>query len=74
MKLTHNIPIEELRVGDHFKALLPCLGQNFFQDKVLRTCTLVEIHGPILRVKTESRKHLTPIYRIQIRGLAWGNR
>ncbi len=74
MKFTRDIPLSDLREGDYFKAQLSSKGRNGLMDTVVRTCQLVEIHGPILRVQTSGRKHLTPIYRIQIRGLAWGDR
>ncbi len=74
MKLTRNIPLHDLQVGDYFKAQLSSKGRDGIMDTVIRTCELKEIHGPILRVQTSGRKSMTPIYRDQIRGLAWGNR
>ncbi len=65
---TGKIPISEMRLGDYFCASIPHLegdGSN------VRICRLIEIHEPILRVQTKTRKDLVPISRKDVTSLAW---
>ncbi len=65
---TGKIPIQEMRLGDHFCAKIPHLKDDGYE---IRICRLIEIHEPILRVQTSTRKDLVPIKRSDITSLAW---
>jgi hypothetical protein len=72
MKFVTNIPLTEIRPGDHFDAEIECLVDK---RPIWRRCKLVSIHGHILRVTTATRKGVVTITRDKIRSdHAWGDR
>ena len=82
-----DIPLDQIRVGDHVKATFPSLRatvRNAYAPEdesnprkrwqVYRTVTVQEIHGPIFRVTTSTRQGLINITRENMQGMAWGMR
>jgi len=73
MKFVTDIPLTEIRAGDHFYADVACLDTA--AGVLRRRCKLVSIHGNILRVVTSTRKGVIEITRDMIRSdHAWGER
>jgi hypothetical protein len=72
MKFEHNIPLDQIRPGDHFEAVIQSLSSG---RKFPRRCTLVAVYGRILQVKVATRKSLICIWRDEIcSDHAWGER
>jgi hypothetical protein len=75
MTFQHHIPLSDIRPGDHFDAEIRCHGTKYGIRYYSRRCTLVEIVGQILRVRTATRRDLIAITRDKIRSdHAWGER
>lgn len=72
MKFVRDIPLDQIRAGDHFEAIIETLNGA---KRYARRCTCVSVHGSILRVKTGTRKDAFCIFRREISSeFAWGER
>lgn len=69
-----SIPLEEIRVGDHFYAAIPVKSKYVDKKRMVKRCKLVEVCGNIFRVSTRTNGELIPILKDQIVGTAWGER
>lgn len=72
---TPDIPINEIRVGDHVRVLVVCRKQRpgcNEPNRMMRNCTVTSIHGKILKLEHGSFKTLA----VNIRDVekAWGYR
>ncbi len=62
--MNQEIPVSQIRIGDYCRAFIRVQKRGQWTQKERpRTCQLVEIHEPILRVKTNAYKDLIPIGR-----------
>jgi hypothetical protein len=74
MIFNHFIPIADIRVGDHFTALIPAESKRRGPIMIPRNCELMEICGQYLRVKTGTKREWIVIKRDQIVSQGWGER
>lgn len=75
MNWTEDIPAADIKVGDHCFASIPTTGNTITgATSLTRRCEVVEVRGPILLVRTKTRKKPVPIDRAAITGNGWGYR
>jgi hypothetical protein len=74
MKFTNEIPLDDIRRGDHFDAEIACTREPY--RPIWRRCEVVELCGAnIVRVKTATRSDVIAITRDKIKSaFAWGMR
>lgn len=74
MNFQHFIPVEDIRVGDHFTAMIPAESKKRGAIMIPRNCQLMEVCGQYLRVKVGKKREWVAIKRDQIVSQGCGER